>query len=65
MSGIKGLCNYYREVGVGKPDGGLGENHDEREGDLDVKLYTFGGRHYFFIPFHKLKKRVEELLGFK
>ena len=27
--------------------GGIGENHDEREG-LDVKFYKFGGGHYFF-----------------
>ena len=61
MSGIKGLCSNYREVGVGKNkrEGGLRGNYDEREGDLDVKLYTFGGRHYFFIPFHKLKKGLK------
>ena len=28
--------------------GAIGENHDEKEGRLDVKFYTFGGGHYLF-----------------
>ena len=54
----QGLCNNYREgEGVGKPEGGIGGNQDEREGGLDVKFYTFGGGGItFFIPFHKPEK---------
>ena len=36
--------------------GGIGKNHDEREGGLDVKFYAFGGGITFFTPFHKLEK---------
>ena len=36
--------------------GSIGENDNKREGGLDVKFNTYGGGHYFFIPFCKLEK---------
>ena len=52
-----GLCNNYLEGegGVGKLDGGIGENDNKREGRFDVKFNTYRG-YYFFIPFCKLEK---------
>ena len=43
--------------GVGKFEGGIGENDNKREGRLQVKFNTYGGGgNYFFIPFCKLEK---------
>ena len=51
----------YREGGEGgggwKTRGGHRGNHDEREGELNVKFYTFVGGHYLFLfPFINWKK---------
>ena len=46
----------WRGGGVGKLEGGIGENDNKREGGLEVKFNTYGGGHYFFIPFCKLEK---------
>ena len=42
--------------GVGKLEGGIGENDNKREGGLDVKFNKYRGEHYCFIPFYKLEK---------
>ena len=49
----EGLCNNYLEGGGGV----TGENHDEIEGELAVKFYTFGGSKLLFsFPFINWKK---------
>ena len=56
----KGLSNNYKEEGkgIGKLEGGIGENDNKREvgaGWMRVKFNAYRG-HYFFIPFCKLEK---------
>ena len=62
-----GLYKHYirdclfigRGEGGGKPDEGIGENHDVTEGVRCKILYVRrgGGKAFlFFIPFHKLEK---------
>jgi len=46
-------------------EGGIGENHNKKEGRLDVKFNTYKGGHYFFHSFSQTRKVVEELLEFK
>ena len=66
-------CNcHFRDFAIvikkgGGEGQGIDENQDKREVGLDVNFYTFGSGEgiTFFIPFHKLEKRVEELLRFK
>ena len=54
----EGLCNNYLEGGggVGKLEGGIGENDNKREGGLDVKFNTYRRGITIFIPFCKLEK---------
>ena len=41
--------------GVGKLEGGIGENDNKREGELDVKFNTYRGGHYFSFLFANWK----------
>ena len=50
--------------GVGKLEGGIGEN-DKREGELDVKFNAYRGKALLFHSFLQTRKVVEELLEFK
>ena len=59
MGGIEKNVRHFAIItwrGVRKLEGGIGENNNKREGELDVKFNTYGG-HYFFIPICKLKKK--------
>ena len=58
-----GLCNNYPEGvggggGLGNQRGGIRENHNYREGGLDVNFKTYGGGGglVFALFFHKLEK---------
>ena len=44
--------------------GGIGENHNQREGGLDVNFNTYGGDQ-FLHSFSQTRKVVEELLELK
>ena len=50
--------------GVGKLEGGIGENDNKREGGLDVKFNAYR-RALLFHSFLQTGKVVEELLEFK
>ena len=41
--------------GVGKLEGGIGENDNKREGELDVKFNTYRGGHHFSFLFANWK----------
>ena len=47
----KGLCNNYLDGGVGKPEGGMGENHNYREGGWMLNLILTGGALLFSLFF--------------
>ena len=51
--------------GIGKLEGGMGENDNRREGGLDVKFHTYRGGQLLFHSFLQTGKVVEELLEFK
>ena len=51
--------------GVGKFVGGIGENDNKREGELDVKFNAYRGEALVFHSFLQTRKVVEELLEFK
>ena len=51
--------------GVGKLEGGIGENDNKREGELDVKFNAYRGEALLFHSFLLTRKVVEELLEFK
>ena len=52
-------------MGVGKLEGGIGENDNKREGELDVKFNAYRGEALLFHSFLQSRKVVEELLEFK
>ena len=52
-------------MGVGKLEGGIGENDTKREGGLGVKFNTYGGGALLFHSFLQTGKVVGELLEFK
>ena len=51
--------------GVGKFEGGIGENDNKREGRLQVKFNTYGWGELLFHSFLQTGKVVEEILEFK
>ena len=51
--------------GVGKLEGGIRENDNKREGELDVKFNAYRGEALLFHSFLLTRKVVEELLEFK
>ena len=60
---IKRMCNNYRKRGFGNQrGGGIGENHDEREGGSGrCKILYIRRGDYFFHSLLETGKRVEEL----
>ena len=62
------IITWRGGAGVGKLEGGIGENDNKREGGrgLEVKFNTYGGgRALLFHSFLQTGKVVEEILEFK